>query len=60
MICITGESIKVQIGSESQNDCLNFSFVKDIYADAEKWLERVVNRLFKSRKFDASPSKIGD
>ena len=53
---ITGEPIKIQIRSASQNDRLDFSFLKDINAIAEKWLERVGKRTFVSCKFDASPS----
>ena len=53
---IAPQQIKIQIRSASQNDRLDFSFLKDIYAIAEKWLERCVNRCFMSRKFDASPS----
>ena len=30
---ITFEPIKIQTHSVPQNDCLNFSFVKDIYVD---------------------------
>ena len=41
---IAPQPIKIQIRSESQNDCLDFSFLKDIYAIAKKWLERGVNR----------------
>ena len=36
------EPIKLQTHSASQNDRLNFSFVKDTYGNAKKWLERVV------------------
>ena len=54
---IASHPIKIQICSASQNDRLDFSFLKDIYAIAEKWLERGVNRWFMSRKFDASLSK---
>jgi hypothetical protein len=39
---IAPQPIKIQIRSVSQNDCLDFSFLKDIYAIAEKWLERGV------------------
>ena len=38
------QPIKIQIRSESQNDRLDFSFLKDIYVKAEKWLEGGVNR----------------
>ena len=41
---IAPQPIKIQIRSESQNDRLDFSFLKDIYAIAKKWLERGVNR----------------
>ena len=41
---IAPQPIKIQICSASQNDRLDFSFLKDIYAIAEKWLERGVNR----------------
>ena len=41
---IAPQPIKIQIHSASQNDRLDFSFLKDIYAIAEKWLERGVNR----------------
>ena len=53
---IAPQPIKIQIRSASQNDRLDLSFLKDIYAIAKKWLERSVNRWFMSRKFDASPS----
>ena len=53
---IAPQPIKIQIHSVSQNDRLDFSFLKDIYAIAEKWLERGVNRWFMSPKFDAPPS----
>ena len=39
---IAPQPIKIQIRSEFQNDRLDFSFLKDIYAIAEKWLERGV------------------
>ena len=51
------QPIKIQIRSASQNDRLDFSFLKDIYEIAEKWLKRGVNRWFMSRKFDAPLSK---
>ena len=35
---IAPQSIKIQIRSVSQNDRLDFSFFKDIYAIAKKWL----------------------
>jgi hypothetical protein len=38
------QPIKIQIRSASQNDRLDFSFLKDIYEIAEKWLKRGVNR----------------
>ena len=38
------QPIKIQIHSASQNDCLDFSFLKDIHAIAKKLLERGVNR----------------
>ena len=41
---IASQPIKIQIHSASQNDRLDFSFLKDIYVKAEKWLERGVNR----------------
>ena len=41
---IAPQPIKIQIHSAPQNDRLDFSFLKDIYAIAEKWLERGVNR----------------
>ena len=41
---IAPQPIKIQIHSVSQNDRLDFSFLKDIYAIAKKWLERGVNR----------------
>ena len=41
---IAPQPIKIQIRSESQKDRLDFSFLKDIYAIAKKWLERGVNR----------------
>ena len=41
---IASQPIKIQIHSASQNDRLDFSFLKDIYAIAKKWLERGVNR----------------
>ena len=41
---IASPPIKIQICSASQNDRLDFSFLKDIYAIAEKWLESGVNR----------------
>ena len=41
---IAPQPIKVQIRSASQNDRLDFSFLKDMYAIAEKWLKRGVNR----------------
>ena len=41
---IAPQPIKIQIHSASQNDRLGSSFLKDIYAFAEKWLERGVNR----------------
>ena len=40
---IAPQPIKIQIRSASQNDRLDFSFLKDINAIAEKWLERGVN-----------------
>ena len=53
---IAPQPIKIQIRSASQNDRLDFSFLKDIYAIAKIWQERGVNRQFMSCKFDASPS----
>ena len=41
---IAPQPIKIQICLVSQNDRLDFSFLKDVYAIAEKWLERGVNR----------------
>ena len=41
---IAPQPIRIQIYSASQNDRLDFSFLKDIYAMAEKWLESGVNR----------------
>ena len=38
------QPIKIQIRSASQNDRLDFSFLKDIVEIAEKWLKRGVNR----------------
>ena len=38
------QPMRIQIRSASQNDSLDFSFLKDINAVAEKWLERDVNR----------------
>ena len=54
---IAPQPIKIQIRSAFQNDRLDFSFLKDIHAIAEKWLEKGLNRSFMSRKFDASLSK---
>ena len=54
---ITFDQIKIQTHSAPQNDRLDFSFLKDIYAIAKIWQERGVNRQFMSCKFDASPSK---
>ena len=41
---IAPQQIKIQIRSASQNDRLDFSFLKDIHAIAKKLLERGVNR----------------
>ena len=56
---IAPQPIKIQIRSASQNDYLDFRFLKDIYCNCRKWLERGVNRWFMSRKFDAPPSIFG-
>ena len=42
---ITFEPIEVQTCSAPQNDCLNLSFVKDMYI-VENWLEMVEKRPF--------------
>ncbi len=41
---IAPQPIKIQIRSASQNDRLDFSFLKDIYAIAQRLLERGVNK----------------
>ena len=53
---IAPQPFRIQICSASQNDRLDFSFLKDTYAIAKIWQERGVNRQFMSCKFDASPS----
>ena len=39
------EPIKIQKHSAPQNDCLNLSFVKDVYGNAKEmvWPKRVLN-----------------
>jgi hypothetical protein len=52
---ITFEPIKNKTCLAPQNDCLNLSFVKYIYAVFEKMARNGQKRPFISRKFDKSP-----
>ena len=40
LFVITFEEIKIQTHSAPQNDCLNFSFVKDIHVVGEKMAKK--------------------
>jgi hypothetical protein len=51
---ITFEPIEVQTRLAPQNDCLNLSFVNDIYVDSENWLEIVKKQPFTFRELAKS------